>query len=215
MSAVVVTVPGLRGDVEDHWQTRLANARPDVVPVAPLGRDNPSLVERIAALQAVVEAAPGPVVIVAHSAGVLVTVHWAARFDSGKVRGALLATPPDLAAPLPSEYPSLDVLKVHGWLPIPRRLLTFPSIVAASANDPLSDPVRIRVRHVPCARQGSLNPWQRSPRVLRGRRLHLADVGVRTDETGDLRLRRTKESRQHQNGCPEVPGLRITARHLA
>ena len=165
MSAVVVTVPGLRGQVEDHWQTRLANARPDVVPVAPLGRDNPSLVERIAALQAVVEAAPGPVVIVAHSAGVLVTVHWAARFDSGKVRGALLATPPDLAAPLPSEYPSLDVLKVHGWLPIPRRLLTFPSIVAASANDPLSDPVRVRglakawgSRIHPVGPVGHLNP---------------------------------------------------------
>jgi predicted alpha/beta hydrolase family esterase len=96
---------------------------------------------------------------------VLVTVHWAARFDSGKVRGALLATPPDLAAELPAEYPSLAVLKTHGWLPIPRRLLPFPSVVATSGNDPLSDPLRVRAlakawgsRIHPLGPVGHLNP---------------------------------------------------------
>ena len=38
---VVITVPGLRGHVEDHWQTRLAASFPNVRPVPPLGRDNP------------------------------------------------------------------------------------------------------------------------------------------------------------------------------
>ena len=144
--AVIVTVPGLRGHVEDHWQTRLAASRPGVVAVPPLGRTNPSLSERIAALEDAVRSAGGPVIIVAHSAGCLVTVHWAVRHDGsgGSVRGALFATPPDLAEELPEEYPSLAVLEERHWLPIPRRPLPFPSIVAASSNDPLGDPARVR-----------------------------------------------------------------------
>ena len=140
---VIVTVPGLRGHVEDHWQTHLAARLPNVRPVPPLGPDNPGLADRVAALQAIVAAAGTPVIIVAHSAGVLTTLHWALR-HTGPVRGALLVTPPDLAAPLPAGYPSLALLEEHGWLPVPRRPLPFPSIVAASTNDPLGDPDRVR-----------------------------------------------------------------------
>ena len=140
---VVITVPGLRGQVDDHWQTRLAARLPNVRPVPPLGRHNPSLADRVAALQAAVVAAGAPVIIVAHSAGVLTTVHWAARHD-GPVRGALLATPPDLACPLPADYPSLALLRQHGWLPVPRERLPFPSIVAVSSDDALGDPIRVR-----------------------------------------------------------------------
>jgi predicted alpha/beta hydrolase family esterase len=140
---LVITVPGLRGHVEDHWQTLLAARLPHVRPVPPLGRDNPSLADRVTALQNAVGQPGGPVVIVAHSAGVLVAVHWAARFRV-PVLGALLATPPDLATPLPPEYPSLEVLAEHGWWPVPMRRLPFPSIVVASSNDTLSDPTRVR-----------------------------------------------------------------------
>ena len=58
-------------------------------------------------------------VLVAHSAGVLVTVHWAAQYSPTRVVGRALATPPALAAELPPEYPSIDELRAHGWLPIP------------------------------------------------------------------------------------------------
>ncbi|WP_144122905.1 RBBP9/YdeN family alpha/beta hydrolase [Catellatospora sichuanensis] len=143
---VIVTVPGLRGPVDEHWQTRFAARRRDVLAVPPLGRDNPSLDDRVDALQETVETARGSVVIVAHSAGVLTTVHWAARRrgSARRVRAALLATPPDLGAPLPAEYPALSELAEHGWLPIPLQPLRFPSIVAASSNDPLGDPARVR-----------------------------------------------------------------------
>ena len=40
--ATVVLVPGLRGHVEDHWQTRLAASLPEVRMVPPLGRTNPA-----------------------------------------------------------------------------------------------------------------------------------------------------------------------------
>lgn len=140
--ATVVLVPGLRGHVEDHWQTHLAATLPSARLVPPLGRENPSLDERVALLDHMVDEAEGPVLLVAHSAGVLVTVHWAARHDR-PVAGALLATPPALASELPREYPSIRVLRDSGWLPIPRRPLPFPSIVATSSDDPLSNPVRL------------------------------------------------------------------------
>jgi predicted alpha/beta hydrolase family esterase len=84
------------------------------------------------------------VIVVAHSAGVLVTVHWAATTSRTSVVGALLATPPAFAAELPPEYPSLRQLRDHGWLPVPRRPLPFPSILATSTDDALGNPVRLR-----------------------------------------------------------------------
>jgi predicted alpha/beta hydrolase family esterase len=143
-AAIVVVVPGLRGSVEDHWQTRLVAALPDARMVPPLGRDEPSLVARTALLDRIVDDVDGPVILVAHSAGALATVHWAATYTGTAVVGALLATPAALAAELPPEYPSIDLLRAHGWLPIPRSPLPFPSIVAASTDDPLGNPVRLR-----------------------------------------------------------------------
>jgi uncharacterized protein len=142
-AATVVLVPGLRGHVEDHWQTRLAAAMPEARMVTPLGRTDAGLRARVTLLDQVVEQVAGPVILVAHSAWVLVTVHWAAQYSPTRVVGALLATPPVLAAELPQEYPSIDELRAHGWLPIPREPLPFPSIVAASSNDPLANPVRL------------------------------------------------------------------------
>jgi hypothetical protein len=39
--ATVVLVPGLRGHVEDHWQTRLAASLPGARTVPPLGGPTP------------------------------------------------------------------------------------------------------------------------------------------------------------------------------
>ena len=163
--ATVVLVPGLRGHVEDHWQTRLAASLPGARMVTPLGRTYPGLQSRVTLLDQAVRDAGGPVILVAHSAGVLVTAHWAARFSPTRVVGALLATPPALATELPPEYPAIDELRAHGWLPIPRGPLPFPSIVATSDDDPLTNPVRVRAlatawgsRLHPLGAVGHLNP---------------------------------------------------------
>ena len=140
----IVIVPGLRGHVEEHWQTHLAHQHPDARIVCSFGRDKRDLDGRVEDLQEVVAAAGRPVTLVAHSAGCLVTLHWARRYGAAaSVTGALLATPPDLAKPLPAEYPSLDELRASGWLPIPTDRLPFPSIVATSTNDPLGEPGRV------------------------------------------------------------------------
>ena len=160
----LVIVPGLRGHVEDHWQTRLAAKLPDSVVVPSFGRAKRDLAGRVADLHRVIEDAGAPVTIVAHSAGVLTTLHWAARHDL-PVRGALLATPPDLAAPLGPEYPTLGELEESGWLPIPVAPLRFPSIVAASTNDALGDFENVRSfaqawgsRFIDVGPVGHLNP---------------------------------------------------------
>ena len=75
--------------------------------------------------------------IVAHSGGSVMLAHWA-RKTRRAVRGALLATPPDFERHMPQGYPSLEVLRANGWLPVPRARLPFRSIVAASRNDPLA-----------------------------------------------------------------------------
>jgi predicted alpha/beta hydrolase family esterase len=83
-----------------------------------------------------VNAIDGPVVLVAHSAGCLMVAHWA-RQMSRPIKGALLATPADIETPLPPGYPTFEDLQANGWLPLPRAPLPFPTIFAASANDPL------------------------------------------------------------------------------
>ncbi|GAB3627601.1 alpha/beta hydrolase [Pandoraea terrae] len=133
----LLIVPGLRDHVEDHWQTILARKLPNTRVIPPLEHDKLSCVARVEALDQALAGIAGPVVLVAHSAGVMITVHWA-QHHKREIQGALLAAPPDFESPLPQGYPTIDVLREHGWLPAPRTRLPFPSIVAASTNDPLA-----------------------------------------------------------------------------
>jgi predicted alpha/beta hydrolase family esterase len=112
-------VPGRGIPLPQHWMSRWADADPDFrwAPEPP----GPPYVahERVAALHAAVTAGDEPAVLVAHSAGRLTAVFWAAR-HTGPVRAALLVTPP--------------LVEVFG--PIPRTPLPFRTIVVASRNDP-------------------------------------------------------------------------------
>ncbi|WP_326734702.1 RBBP9/YdeN family alpha/beta hydrolase [Streptomyces sp. NBC_01022] len=133
----VVIVPGLRDHVADHWQTYLADRLDGARTVPPLVHDRLSRAAHVAALDEVLASVSGPVVLVAHSAGVITTVHWA-RKPTRQIHGALLATPADLERPLPEGHPSVRELEREGWLPVPRRRLPFPSILGISSNDPLA-----------------------------------------------------------------------------
>ncbi|MFI5662477.1 RBBP9/YdeN family alpha/beta hydrolase [Streptomyces sp. NPDC051684] len=175
----VVIVPGLRDHVADHWQTHLAERFDAVHTVPPLEHDGLSRVARVAALDEVLAPVAGPVVLVAHSAGVLTTVHWA-RNPTRQIHGAFLATPADLERPLPEGYPSVRELERGGWLPIPRRRLPFPSILGISSNDPLADRRHVAglaevwgSRPVDLGPVGHLNPasgygyWPRAEELVR------------------------------------------------
>ena len=134
----VLFVPGLRDHVAEHWQTLLAAEISGSVTVEPLNEDRLSRDARVKALDDALNRISGDVVIAAHSAGCLMVAHWALS-PTRRIRGALLATPADVERPLPPGYPSFNDLEANGWMPIPRKLLPFPAIVAASRNDPLAD----------------------------------------------------------------------------
>ena len=133
----ILIVPGLRDHVPAHWQTLLQAKLPKVRSVPPLEQDKLSLTARVEAIQRELEAINGPVILVAHSAGVLMVVHWAARYQR-PIKGALLAAPPDLNASWPDNYPTPDSLRANGWAPLPTGRLPFPSILAASTDDYLA-----------------------------------------------------------------------------
>ncbi|MCL6246541.1 alpha/beta hydrolase [Acinetobacter sp. ANC 4945] len=136
-NSTVLIVPGLRDHVEEHWQTLLASKLQKVRTVPPAEINQLNCTNRVARIQAELEQIQGPVILVAHSAGVLMTVHWAAQYQA-KIQGALLAAPPDLSQQWPENYPSSDVLRQEGWDPLPDQKLPFPSIVVASTNDHLA-----------------------------------------------------------------------------
>lgn len=175
----VVIVPGLRGHVDDHWQTHLAATLGRTArTVQPLETTPLSRTARVNALDAVIADVEGPVVLVAHSAGVLTTVHWA-RTPTRQIQGALLMTPADMEEPLPAPHPTLDALDQGGWLPIPRQALPFRSMLGASTDDPLARYPRVAElakawdsRLIDLGAVGHLNPasgfghWPRAEELL-------------------------------------------------
>ncbi|KVF70941.1 alpha/beta hydrolase [Burkholderia sp. FL-7-2-10-S1-D7] len=174
----ILIVPGLRDHVEDHWQTHLQRRLPNARAVAPLEADKLSRAARVAALDAALTAIDGPVILVAHSAGVMIAVHWALQATRA-IDGALLAAPADLDTPMPAGYPTQDALDAQGWTPVPTRPLPFPSIVAASRNDPLARFERTQAlaagwgsRLVDLGEVGHLNPasgygeWRDAERLI-------------------------------------------------
>src|SRR5262249_31356725 len=132
----VLIVPGLRDHVADHWQTLLARRLPRVRAVPPMGREDLNCAARVEAIERALSQSEGPGTMVAYSGGVIMVAHWAQRYPRA-IAGALLATPPDFERPMPLGYPTIDALDAGGWLPVPRETLPFPSILAASRDDPL------------------------------------------------------------------------------
>jgi predicted alpha/beta hydrolase family esterase len=164
-AATVLIVPGLRDHVEEHWQTLLAARLQRVRTVAPMGRQDLDCAARVRAIEQEACAFDGPLIVVAHSGGVIMTAHWAQTTRRRGILGALLTTPPDFERPMPAGYPSVEDLAASGWLPVPRMPLPFPSIVAASRNDPLAQYSRVtalaeswRSRLVDLGEVGHLNP---------------------------------------------------------
>jgi len=142
MSApTVVIVPGLRGDAPAHWQELYAARTPGTVTVGFPPKDRwHDLHARTALIEDAVADVNGSVILLAHSAGVLATVHWARTHgtSTASVIGAVLATPPDFDVVWPAPHPRPAELAAEGWAPIPRSRLPFPSVLAASRNDPLA-----------------------------------------------------------------------------
>ncbi|MFZ3327564.1 MAG: alpha/beta hydrolase [Methylocella sp.] len=134
--ADILVIPGLGGSGPDHWQSRWEAKIPAVRRVVQADWEHPALDAWRVRIVEEVARAERPVVLVAHSLGVLAAVH-AAPFlakgvSSGKVRGAFLVAPPSAKV-----LAGLDALD-PAFLNVPGEALPFPSLVIASRDDHFS-----------------------------------------------------------------------------
>jgi predicted alpha/beta hydrolase family esterase len=134
--AEVLVIPGLGGSGPDHWQSRWEAKIPAVRRVVQADWGKPGLAAWRDRIVEEVERAARPVILVAHSLGVLAAVH-AAPFlakgqGSGKVKGGFLVAPP--SARVLAGLGALD----PAFLTVPGEPLPFPSLVIASRDDPFS-----------------------------------------------------------------------------
>jgi predicted alpha/beta hydrolase family esterase len=128
--ADILMVPGLGNSSPFHWQTRWQERMSTARRVEQIDWDHPERDAWVAALAGAVDEATKPVILIAHSVGVLTVVHAAPQFDKGRIAGAFLVGPSDW------ERDSLkEQFGLHGFDPVPRKPLGFPALVLASAND--------------------------------------------------------------------------------
>ncbi len=167
----ILIIPGLRDHVDTHWQTYLAAelaAEFQVLTVPPLQHNKLDLQARLDAISHSLAQLPEPVVLVAHSAGCLMLMHWLKQYgarSAERVRAALLVAPPDLQQSWPAGYPSPQELAGFGWSPVPETVLPFPALVVSSSNDHLAsaDAVALMAQQwqaalLPLGAVGHLNP---------------------------------------------------------
>jgi predicted alpha/beta hydrolase family esterase len=136
MRHTTLVIPGFHGSGPAHWQSWFETQVPEARRVRRIDWEEPVLARWAGAVRQAIDAARGPVWLVAHSFGCLAAVVAAAERPE-RVAGALLVAPadPERFSPigLRDEFDSADDT-VTPW--IPGSPLGFPSIVVASGNDP-------------------------------------------------------------------------------
>lgn len=126
--AEILMIPGFGDSGPDHWQSRWEAKLSTARRVNQEDFDRPQLEDWRQRIVKEVEAAEKPVVLVAHSLGVLAVAHAAAELE-GKVRGAFLVAPP-----APRALADLEQIDA-GFGAVPMAPLPFPSVLVASRDD--------------------------------------------------------------------------------
>ena len=135
--ADILIIPGWSSSGPDHWQTRWERSLKSARRVEQVDWFKPDRTEWTRRICAEIAAATRPVVLVAHSLGVIAAVH-ALNDTPVQPAGAFLVAPADIenaqAWPI-TQGLSLDP-QAGGFSPIPLTKLPCPSVVVSSANDP-------------------------------------------------------------------------------
>jgi len=132
--ADILIIPGLGNSSPQHWQSGWQAKMSSARRVEQDDWDRPNRKRWVARLVEAVEQADKPVMLIAHSVGVLTVIHAAAHFPKGKVAGAFLVGVSDWErASLAKKFGD------HGFAPVPREPLSFPAMLLASSNDHTCD----------------------------------------------------------------------------
>lgn len=134
----MITLPGIGGSGEHHWQSLWEKTEPQFVRFEPSNWNKPDLGDWIQSLERAVNNCKRPPVLVAHSLACLLVAHWATR-SSLSVAGAFLVSVPD---PDGREFPPAAA----SFRAVPEEPLPFPSVVIASTDDPYGTLAYARLR---------------------------------------------------------------------
>ena len=144
----LLTAPGWGNSGDAHWQSRWELTYPLARRAEQRDWLYPSRDEWVAGLAAAVAAAPGKLVIAAHSLGCHAAVAWllqASLQEQRRLKGMLLVAPPALpigadiaraSGELPADAPLPDFA---GFAAADARRLPVSVVVAASQDDPFCD----------------------------------------------------------------------------
>jgi uncharacterized protein len=126
----ILIVPGYTNSGPDHWQSRWQQRLSTARRVEQDDWDRPVRDAWVSRLVEMVEGCRRPVVLIAHSLGVVTVVHAAPLLPRHVVRGAFLVAPPDVDDP--DRIPAIE----RSFAPLSRDPLPFPSLLVASRSDP-------------------------------------------------------------------------------
>ena len=126
----ILIVPGLGGSGPGHWQSRWQAKLPTARRVEQADWNHPVRDAWTARLAEAVAESDRPLVIVAHSLGVILVAETLTQCDPGRVSGAFLVTPPSEA--FVADMPEID----PAFRPYPREPLPCPAVLVGSTDDP-------------------------------------------------------------------------------
>src|SRR5690606_32854380 len=126
------------GSEEDHWQSRWERNFKTARRVHQEDWYFPQCDQWTARIAASVAEAARPVVLVAHSLGVIAVAHAARNLEQDKVAGAYLVAPADVdnAKEWPVTNGHSFEQRTGGFKPLPTEPLPFPTALVASHSDP-------------------------------------------------------------------------------
>lgn len=127
--ATILFVPGLGGSGPDHWQSRWQARLPTARRVEQASWTHPERGAWTFAIAAAIAAVPQPVVVIAHSLGVIAFAQ-AVIGGVGPVAGAFLVTPP--GADIVLGIPEID----PAFVPYPTAPMPCPTVLVGSRTDP-------------------------------------------------------------------------------
>jgi predicted alpha/beta hydrolase family esterase len=134
----ILMVPGWQGSSTEHWQSRWAR---NLTTARCVEQEDWITADKDKWVGAIIGAAAmsaRPVVLVAHSLGVIAAVHAALKLPHGAISGAFLVAPADVdnarAWPITEGY--IWPESGFGFAPIPLGSLPFASMLIASTDDP-------------------------------------------------------------------------------
>ncbi len=136
--ADILIIPGWSGSGETHWQTRWERNLKTARRVEQGDWIAPNRAAWADEIICAIAASQRPVILIAHSLGVIATVHALQAVSLGNVAGAFFVAPADVTEadswPEPGGH-RFDA-QASGFVPLPTARLSCPSALVASTNDP-------------------------------------------------------------------------------